>query len=147
MHSHTRILWKVFRMSYATVRMVSRNSEISRTLLSAVPGWGQFKITIQSRLKPLSNFVLWRNSPLLDSHSLDTRFVATDTLVEVKALPRDWHIFRTDNNRQSSNFAKSNKREFIYEFIDSIIREPRRIHSQESRHSTFDVRNSEVAHS
>jgi hypothetical protein len=42
-----------------------------------------------------------RNNPLLDNGSLKHLFAATDTLVEIKELLQDWHMFR--NNGQTPN--------------------------------------------
>jgi hypothetical protein len=82
----------------------------------------------------LNNAIIWRNSPLLDNGSLKARFVATNTLVEFKALPRDWHTFRSNGWKQiitdvqfkvvvSLWFAPNDKREFIRE--SSFVRELR----------------------
>jgi hypothetical protein len=40
--------------------------------------------------------ILWRDSPLLDNGSIKRVFAATNTLVEIRALPRDWRTFRSN---------------------------------------------------
>jgi hypothetical protein len=81
----------------------------------------------------LNAMIMWRNSPLLVNGSLKARFIATNTLVEINALPRDWHTFRsngwniiTDEEFEvvvSLRCTPSYKREFSREFIDSFVRE------------------------
>jgi hypothetical protein len=56
------------------------------------------------RICLLCSSVLAQNSIVLGNGSLKERFVGTNTLVEIKALPRDWNTVRsnkcTDFNRQ-----------------------------------------------